>query len=219
MAWKEDREYRMMPLMEFRQAENDEPSYRIEGYASTFEPYLLYEEDDKKIYERIEPTAFDKADMSDVLFLYNHEGQVMARQKNGSLALNVDGNGLHVVADLGGSSRGREMAEEIRSGLVDQMSFAFTVAEGGDTVERSEDKKTYTRVIKQFRKLYDVSAVSVPANPTTSIACRSAIDGAIKADEAERLQQEADERERLAKEDAERRAAAWAILKGGEADE
>jgi len=139
------------------------------------------------INERIDPHAFDECDMSDVLFLYNHEGRVLARQKNGTLTLSVDEHGLKVCADLGSTEHSRAMCEEIRIGLIDQMSFAFTVAD--EHMERA----THTRVIDRMRKLYDVSAVSVPANPTTAIACRSAIDGEIERIKAERL--EAEQRE------------------------
>lgn len=210
MPVKNDREYRAMPVMAEMREEGAEPGYKVEGYASTFEPYLLFEEDGRKFYERIERGAYDGADMSDVLFLYNHEGQVMARQKNGSLQLTVDDGGLHVVADLGGSARGREMAEEIRSGLIDQMSFAFVVER--DRIERDKDNGVVTRIIERMRKLYDVSAVSMPANPTTSISARSWVDGVIAEDEAERLQREAEEQE--AREQAERREALLAGLRG-----
>ena len=206
MPVKNDREYRSMPVMRGAEDRGD----IVEGYASTFLPYLLFEQDGKQYFERIERNAYDKADMSDVLFLYNHEGQVMARQKNGSLQLSIDDGGLHVVADLSGSARAREMAEEIRSGLIDQMSFAFTV--GKDHIERDKDKGIVTRVIESMRKLYDVSAVSMPANPTTSISARSWVDGVIAEDEAERLRQEAEEQEK--REKAERREALLAKLRG-----
>ena len=196
---KQDREYRTMPVMvpvipETREEEEQETQYNVEGYASTFEPYVLFTDPDSgtEYKEQIDPHAFDDADMSDVIFLYNHEGQVMARQKNGSLRLGVDDHGLRVRADLSGSQRGREMYEEIRSGLIDQMSFAFTVDED------SYDRTTRTRTILRMRKLYDVSAVSMPANPGTDISARSAswIDGAIEQERAERLEAEKRERDK-----------------------
>lgn len=192
-----DREYRSMPVMlpvpEVRRDEPDaEKRYLVEGYASTFEPYVLFEDEAGNEYrEQIDPKAFDGADMTDVIFLYNHEGQVMARQKNGSLELLVDDHGLKVRADLGGSERGRQMYEEIKSGLIDQMSFAFTVE------DEEYDRKTRTRTIHRMKKLYDVSAVSMPANPGTDINARSAtwVDGVISQERAERL--EAEKREKL----------------------
>lgn len=185
----------MMPVMEIRQTEGTDEKI-VEGYASTFDVYTLWQDPDTgtEYKEQIDPHAFDDADVSDVLFLYNHEGQVMARNRTGTLKLSVDDHGLKVVADLSKSARAREMYEEISNGLVDQMSFAFTVAEDG------YDRDTHTRTIKRMRKLYDVSAVSMPANPGTAIQARSAswLDGAIEQDRAERA-------ERLAAEEREKR--------------
>lgn len=195
---RKDREYRAMPVMlpvipEKREEGKSEERYDVEGYASTFEPYVLFTDPDTgdEYREQIDPKAFDGADMTDVIFLYNHDGQVLARQKNGSLQLSVDEHGLKVHADLSGSERAREMYEEIRSGLVDQMSFAFTVE------DEEYDRKTRTRTIHRMKKLYDVSAVSMPANPGTDISARSAtwVDGVIEQERAERL--EAEKREKL----------------------
>lgn len=180
MAVKSDREYRSMPVMETREAENDN-TYTVEGYASTFEPYVLFHEDGIDYKEQIDRNAFDNCDMSDVLFLYNHEGNVLARQKNGTMVLSVDDGGLKVRADLSSTSKSREMFEEIKTGLVDQMSFAFTVNED------SYDRESHTRTIRSIRKLYDVSAVSIPANPTTSISARDWVNGVIDLERAERL--------------------------------
>lgn len=195
MPMKPDREYRTMPVLEIRKNEDPEKEeYRVEGYASTFDPYVLFTDEDGTEYsERIDPKAFDDCDMSDVVFLYNHEGQVMARNRTGTLKVSIDDHGLKVEADLSKSARAREMHEEIRNGLVDQMSFAFTVS------DESYDKKTRTRTIKKMRKLYDVSAVSIPANPGTDIKARSAdwLDGAIQTERAERLK--AEEREKKLK--------------------
>lgn len=185
----------MMPVMEIRQTEGNDEKI-VEGYASTFDVYTLWQDPDTgtEYKEQIDPHAFDEADFSDVLFLYNHEGQVMARNRTGTLKLSVDDHGLKVEADLSKSARAREMYEEIQNGLVDQMSFAFTVEE--DKYSRD----THTRTILRMRKLYDVSAVSMPANPGTVIQARSAswLDGAIEQDRAERA-------ERLAAEEREKR--------------
>lgn len=173
---KSDREYRKAGP--FDAGEN----YTVEGYASTFDPYVLFTSEDGTNYsEKIDRSAFDKADMSDVIFLYNHEGRVYARQKNNSLELSVDDHGLKVRADLSATEGGRQLYEEIKAGLIDQMSFAFTVEED------SYAKDTHTRTISRIRKVYDVSAVSIPANPSTEISARSYFDGVIEAERAERL--------------------------------
>lgn len=182
---KDNREYRALASFEARQRDDENDKYIVEGYASTFEPYVLFEDmDGTKYSERIDEHAFDSADMSDVIFLYNHEGRVYARKKNGSLDISTDSHGLKIRADLSGSAGGRELYEDIRSGLIDQMSFAFTVRED------AYDKETHTRSVLSIAKVFDVSAVSIPANDQTSISCRSYFDGVIEAERAERLEQQ-----------------------------
>lgn len=178
MAINSEREYRA--AQEFR-ALDDDNAFIVDGYASTFEPYVLFNDGETEYSERIDRNAFDGCDMSDVIFLYNHEGMVYARQRNGSLTLNVDDHGLHVRADLGGTEESRKIYDAIKAGLIDQMSFAFTVKED------AYDKETHTRTITQFKKLYDVSAVSVPANPQTTISARSWCNGVIDHERTERF--------------------------------
>lgn len=191
MPIKSDREYRNLGNFE---AKTDEQSYKVSGYASTFEPYLLMSIDGVDCYERIEKDAFNDADISDVVFLRDHEGRVFARTKNETVKLSVDEHGLFQEADLGSTAASREMYEDIASGLYSQMSFAFTVAE--DDIEENDDN-TMTRVIKRIKKVYDVSAVSFPANPTTDIgvSARGAFDGVIEKRTAERLAAEIRKRE------------------------
>ena len=107
------------------------------------------------------------ASMSDVIFNYNHGGKVVARLRNKTLALNIDERGVNIDADLGGTTAGRELYEEIDGGYVDKMSFSFTVREA------SYDSVTHTRTITKVKKLYDVSAVDIPAYNDTSISARS----------------------------------------------
>ena len=187
MAIKDDREYRNLGSLEIRSAEEaSEPSFFVEGYASTFEPYKLYEFEGNDYYEVIDRNAFDNADLSDVVFLRDHEGRVLARTKNGSVELNMDEHGLHVRANLGLTKAAREMREEIEVGNYSQMSFAFVVEDD------EYDKKTRTRVIRSIRKLYDISAVAFPANPGTDIgvSMRDYFNGVIEMEKAERLEAE-----------------------------
>ena len=184
---KDTREFRAFSMA--AELEENEEKKIVRGYASTFEPYTLWEDEGIQYKEKVDRNAFDGADMSDVIFLYNHEGMVYARQKNGTLHLEVDDHGLKVEADLGSTEASREIYDSIRSGLIDQMSFAFTVAED------SYDRETHTRTILRFGKIYDVSAVSIPANPGTDInavAQRSKFfDGVIEAEMTERSEQRA----------------------------
>ena len=194
MAVKNDREYRNM-TMEVRALENEEaPDERkmVTGYASTFnEPYTLYENDDWRFNEVVDARAFDNTDMSDVIMQYDHEGRVFARMSNNTLTVTPDEKGLLIEADLGGTELGRQLFEEIRGGYTNKMSFGFTV-DGEEILDTQDaDGKALTvRTIKSVRKLYDVSAVSLPANDATSISVRSLTDGEISRIRAERLEAE-----------------------------
>lgn len=198
MPIRENREYRAMPVMGVAQNEQRIASdYYVEGYAATYEPYLLFDDGNVRYMEQIAPGAFDKADMSDVLFLHNHEGRCLARNrmkagKEPTLILEVDEHGLFTAADLGTIEEARNEHNAIVSGLVYQMSFAFTVAE--DDIVRIDDA-TVMRTIKSFRKIYDVSSVDQPANPTTGISARSAFDGFIESEKQELLKRAERERQ------------------------
>lgn len=183
MPIRNDREYRAAQPFEARDEE-----MIVEGYASTFEPYVLWHEGDTEIREQIDPHAFDNADMSDVIMQYDHEGRVFARTSNGTLELSIDDHGLKVRADLSKTAGARQLYEDIKSGMITQMSFAFSIQED------AYDKKEHMRTVTKIRKVYDTSAVSIPANPGTEIAARSYFDGVIEAERAERLA--AEERER-----------------------
>lgn len=192
---KNDREYRMvmLPDMQFRIAEqeDEEQRYIVEGYATTYDdPYTLYSFDGVDYKEEISRDALAGADMSDVIFLYDHEGMVFARQSNGTLELSSDEKGLHVRADLGSTEASREMFESIKAGLVTQMSWAFSI--NADAY----DERTHTRTITSVKKVYDVSAVSIPANPATDISARSYFDGVIE-EERRRERERAEKVERI----------------------
>lgn len=181
------REYRAM-RMELREA--GEGEMIVEGYATTFnQPYTLYEGRYYKVIEQIDPHAFDECDMSDVIMQYDHTGRVFARNKNGTLQLATDAKGLKITADLGGTEAGKQLYEEIKGGYTDKMSFGFVVAEDKReyTTDYANDLETCTRTITKISKLYDVSAVSLPANDMTSISARSFSDGVIAEMKAERL--------------------------------
>ena len=187
---KQDREYRSMELRLIQ--EGEEPSFFVEGYASTYEPYKMMERDGVDYFERIDPNAFEGADLSDVVFRVDHVGPVYARTSAGSVEVWTDKHGLGQRTDLGRTQRAKDVFYDIAAGNYPQMSFAFTVAED------HYDKATHTRVIERIAKVFDVSAVSFPANPTTelSIATRDYFNGVIEAEKAERLEREALELER-----------------------
>lgn len=188
MAIKKDREYRNQG--QFEVAED----YMVEGYASTFERYEMMEIDGEKYYEQIDRHAFDEADMSDVVFLRDHAGRVLARTKNNLVELSVDDHGLHPKTNLGSTGASKEMYEDIQAGNYSQMSFSFVVGED------HFDRETRTRVIDRISKLYDISAVAFPANPYTEIglSARDYFNGVIEMEKAERLEAEKRDRARKA---------------------
>lgn len=203
MPIKTDREYRNFNMLKRARPEGEEKNYIVEGYASTFDEYELYRFRDEVWRERIEPTAFDDADMDDVVFLLDHTGRVYARTKNDTVKLSVDDHGLFTETDLSKTESSRGVYEDIEAGNYSQMSFAFTVAEDHYDVRNAEDGvTTYTRIIDRIKKVYDISAVGFPANPNTDIgvATREAFDGAIERFKAERLSEERAKQEKARQE-------------------
>lgn len=190
------REYRRIELMEVRTS--DDGQKIVEGYATTFDqPYELWRDPDTKmiVREQVDRNAFAETDMRDVIMQYDHEGRVFARVKNHTLTLTPDDHGLHIRADLGGTEIGRQLFEEIDGGYTDKMSFGFTVT--GQERKITKDADGYTtilRTITKVGKLFDVSAVSLPANDATEISARGISDGLIS--EAMKEIQAENERER-----------------------
>ena len=187
------REYRTLKL---EVIEEDESEKIVEGYATTFnEPYYLYQFTDEAgrhiVREQVDAEAFTGADMSDVIFQYDHEGRVFARLSNGTMQLETDAHGLKVRANLGGTEIGRNLYEEIKGGYTNKMSFGFTVA---DDDIKADGERDYLRTIRRVGKLFDVSAVSYPQNNFTEITARNHCEGAIAEIEAERLRAAEEER-------------------------
>ena len=188
MPIRDGREYRSFQL---DASAEDDNGYTVEGYATTFG--TAYEMG-RGYFERIDPHALDDADMSDIIFQLNHQGTVLARQRNRTLEVECDQHGIRVRADLGGSQAGRDLHESIKNGLIDRMSWGFTVADDGWEYDAETRTSTITKVVK----VYDVSAVSIPANDGTEIHARSYLDGVIENERRESAQrEEKQERERI----------------------
>lgn len=192
MPIKSEREYRALTLT----PTNDEARI-VEGDFSTYDsPYLLYSYDIDgtavEVWEEVKRGAFDKADLSDVIFQYNHEGRVFARSGNGTLELELNET-PHVRANLGGTEIGRQLYEEIKGGYTNKMSFGFRVSddERVRTEENNDGKRSIKilRSIKGISKVFDVSAVALPANDQTTISARSMAEG-LAADVLQELQDE-----------------------------
>lgn len=206
----DERQYRNLTVSSFKpevRESSDAETYIVSGYFSTFnQEYPLFDD----YYESIDPGAFRETDMSDVVLQLNHDGFVYARSRNGSLTLDFDEHGAHCVADLSGTKQGREdLYEAITNGLIDTMSFGFTIADDGVEWREDENGVIHSRITK-VSKLYDVSPIAgFAANPNTEISARSLHDSVIEkrdkvaaeakaAEEAEKLRLQQEEEQRLA---------------------
>ena len=148
-------------------------NYYIEGYAARFEPYVFFTEDGVDYYEQFVREGFANCDMTDIIYLYDHQGKVLARQSNGTLIVEVRDDGLFFAADLGKTEAARTLYDEICAGMITKMSWRFAL---GD-YEYDPETRTFTHYT--VTKIYDVSAVSIPANNDTEINARSWADGVI----------------------------------------
>jgi HK97 family phage prohead protease len=185
---KNERQIRALQVLAPAATKRIDSNYYVEGYAARYEPYVLWEDEDGPIYERFERGCFDGCDMSDIIMQMNHQGTVMARQSNGSLIVEVDDVGLFTAADLGRTEAARRLYEEISTGMITKMSWGFFVG------EYHYDRDTRTIVHTKVKKIFDVSAVSIPANQNTEINARSWVDGVIG--QAARSEAELEERRR-----------------------
>lgn len=187
MPRTKEREYRSLalPLAIASNQKRIDSNFYIEGYATTFSRYLLYEWDGVQYFEEIAPDALVGADMSDVIMQYDHTGKVLARQSNATLGIEADSKGLFVYADLSKSQAAKDLYEEISAGLITKMSWAFTIA------EEAFNNETKTWRIQKIKKVYDVSAVSIPANGDTDISARGLERRSYVTNQQERLGLEA----------------------------
>ena len=165
----------------------------VEGYAAKYDKYLLWDDGDwGKTYERFDPNCFKNTDMSDVIMQFDHAGRVFARITNGTLIVEADDTGLFMAADLDKTELARGLYEDINAGMITKMSWRFKV--GKYYVEREEGSRDRTIVHTEIPKIYDVSAVSIPANDNTEINARDFVHGVM--DEIARSEAELDERRR-----------------------
>ena len=202
----EGRQYRSIDVSGFERRSEGETEKLVSGYATTFnQPYELYNiaYDGVRyiVKEQVDREAFKDTNLSDVIMQYDHAGRVFARTSNGTLELDPDEHGLHIRANLGGTELGRQLYEEIEGGYTTKMSFGFRV--GKDKREETEERDengvttvTVLRTILSISHLYDVSAVSLPANDATSISARNFCDGVI-AEVMEEFQKREDQRKRI----------------------
>ena len=165
--------------------EETEGKMTLEGYAIVFNQETLIGDETYGFVEEIDRHALENTLMKDVPMKYNHMDSflIIARTKNKSLTLSVDNNGLKVHAELLDTQSNQDIYKMVRSGLLDKMSFAFTVEEQSWNKEGKIPKRTITKI----GRLYDVSVVDTPAYDSTSIYARSleSMDVELKAMELE----------------------------------
>ena len=178
--------------MQFRAEPNEDGKMEIKGYAAVFNSPETY-----SYTEVIAPSAFDEADMSDVVLRYNHNDtfMVLARTRNNSLKLDVDGTGLYMEAQLQDDiTDHRNIFNAIKSGLIDKQSFAFVVSED------DYDYDTDTRTITKIGKVFDVSVVDQPFYNATDVSVARDMDNNEFLTRRENLRKEEEDKRALAKE-------------------
>ena len=191
-----EREYRDIDIRNIEIRTMEDGRDVAEGYATTWDEYLLWDDGEYRMFERFDPHAFDECDLSDIIMQLNHEGRVFARGSNGTLTVTPDEKGLRIRAYLGGTEEGRKILEEIRGGYLTKMSHGFrSGTDKREVIEDRENKRVdIHRTIMKVAKEYDVSVVSLPANDATSISARNVSEGVIAEVREERLAIEARER-------------------------
>ena len=191
-----EREYRDIDIRNIEIRTMEDGRDVAEGYATTWDEYLLWDDGEYRMFERFDPHAFDECDLSDIIMQLNHEGRVFARGSNSTLTVTPDEKGLRIRAYLGGTEEGRKILEEIRGGYLTKMSHGFrSGTDKREVIEDRENKRVdIHRTIMKVAKEYDVSVVSLPANDATSISARNVSEGVIAEIREERLAIEARER-------------------------
>ncbi len=172
--FKNNSQMRYMPIFGVN-SENKliDTNYYIEGYAARYEPYVLFNDGEYDYYEQFDRSCFANCDMTDVIFLYDHAGKVLARLSNNTLIIEPRDEGLFFAADLGKTEAARTLYDEICAGMVTKMSWRFVIG------DYDFNPKTRTFTHHTVKKIYDVSAVSIPANNNTEINARTWADGVI----------------------------------------
>lgn len=175
-----------------KNVKGDNEELWVVGKAVVFDtPTVLFTLGDTEYKEQIDSRAFENCNISDVIFNYNHSGKVMARTRNNTLKIEVRNDGLYMEARLDGTEEGRCLYEEIKGGYIDQMSFQFSIQ------EESYDKENHMWTVLKVKRLYDVSAVDIPAYEDTSIEARRNSILEAEAQEKRKRKAAADLRKRI----------------------
>lgn len=157
--------------IEIRYHEDDE-EHRVEGYAAVFESPTTIQSRTGAFQEKIARTAFDGRLEDPVVALFNHDQLRPLAKVGAGLELSVDDYGLRYSFPIPDTTTGRDLVELMRRGIVQEASFAFTIAPGGETWTRSEGDEMETRTISKVGSLIDVSVVTRGAYSDASAALR-----------------------------------------------
>ena len=154
--------------IEIRTDEEKDNELYAEGYALVFNSWS---EDLGGFVETIEPSALEGSDLSDVRALFNHNAdKVLARSTAGTLELETDNKGLKFRFKLPNTSYGKDVAENLRNGNINQCSFGFVLDDDGDSFDFDEKRSIYQRTLKKIKSVMDISLVTYPAYSSTSAA-------------------------------------------------
>ena len=154
--------------IEIRTDEEKESEIYAEGYALVFNSWS---EDLGGFVETIEPSALEGSDLSDVRALFNHNAdKVLARSSAGTLDLETDEKGLKFRFKIPNTSYGKDIAENLKNGNIDQCSFGFVLDDNGDSFDFDEKRSIYQRTLKKIKSVMDISLVTYPAYSSTSAA-------------------------------------------------
>lgn len=191
-----EREYRNIDMTNIECRTLEDGRDVVEGYAATWDEYLLWDDGEYRMFEKFDRHAFDNCDLSDIILQLNHEGRVYARGSNGTMTVCPNDEGLHMIAYLGGTTEGRKIHEEVKGGYLTKMSHGFrTKRDKREVVEDRENRRIdIHRTILEVAKEFDVSVVSLPANDATSISARNISEGVIAEVKQELLAIEARKR-------------------------
>lgn len=154
--------------IEIRADEEKDNELYAEGYALVFNSWS---EDLGGFIETIEPSALEGSDLSDVRALFNHNAdKVLARSRAGTLDLETDEKGLKFRFKIPNTSYGKDIAENLKNGNIDQCSFGFVLDDNGDSFDFDEKRSIYQRTLKKIKSVMDISLVTYPAYSSTSAA-------------------------------------------------
>ena len=154
--------------VEFEKREDGVDENVIEGYAAVFNKDS---EDFGGWHERIAPGAFSGVLKDNAVALFNHDMNLILGRNGVNLTLSEDETGLRYKVKLPDTSLGKDMRQLIKDKIIDKSSFAFTVAE--QEWRHSKNDEPSVRTIKKIKRLYDVSPVTSPAYPDSTVGARS----------------------------------------------